>query len=95
MLSIKHILAPVDFSERSESAAVDAAGLSKLFGAKLTLLHVAPTIQTPQTYRAPAQIERSEKTQLESSHLLETQLKALAARIAPDALSVVMRQSAP
>ena len=90
MLPIKHILAPVDFSERSEAAAVDAAGLSELFGAKLTLLHVAPTIQTPQTYRSPAQIERSEKTQLESSHLLETQLQVLAARIAPDALSVVV-----
>jgi nucleotide-binding universal stress UspA family protein len=41
MLNIKHILFPVDFSERSCGAVPFVAGLAQRFGAKVTLLSVA------------------------------------------------------
>lgn len=81
MSAIKHILAPVDFSERSEAAAEDAHRLSEWFGANLTLLHVCPSVQVARTYRSPAQIEQSEMTQLESSRRLEGRLKGLASQL--------------
>lgn len=40
MLRIRNILAPVDFSDKSEAAAEHAAVLARGFGARLTLLHV-------------------------------------------------------
>ena len=40
MPAIKHILFPVDFSERCQAAAPNAAFLAKKFGARITLLHV-------------------------------------------------------
>ncbi len=89
MLSIKHILAPVDFSERSEAAAAEAAKLADLLGAELTFLHVGATVQVDTMYRSAAAIDQREKTQLESSRHLEGQVKALAARLAPKASAVL------
>jgi universal stress protein A len=42
LLSLKHVLAPTDFSQNSEKAVSYAVQLAKLIGAKLTLLHVVP-----------------------------------------------------
>jgi nucleotide-binding universal stress UspA family protein len=39
MQPYKRILCPVDFSEYSDAAVEDAAGLAKAIGAELTLLH--------------------------------------------------------
>ena len=41
-LRLKHIVAPTDFSPKSEKAIRYAVQLAKLVGAKLTLLHVVP-----------------------------------------------------
>lgn len=89
MLSIKHILAPIDFSDRSRAAVTQASELARLFEAELTLMHVVPTVQTPSTYRSPAEIAKSEKTQIEASHLLEAKLKSMATDIAPAANAVL------
>ena len=44
MLPIKHILFPVDFSERSESAVPFVEAIANRFGSKVTLLSVAPPL---------------------------------------------------
>lgn len=41
-MPLSHILAPVDFSEKSECAARYAAALHHRFGSRITLLHVLP-----------------------------------------------------
>jgi nucleotide-binding universal stress UspA family protein len=41
-MPLSHILAPVDFSEKSECAARYAEALQKRFGSRITLLHVLP-----------------------------------------------------
>jgi nucleotide-binding universal stress UspA family protein len=41
-LTLRHILAPTDFSENSAKSVDYATQLAKLVGAKLTLLHVVP-----------------------------------------------------
>jgi universal stress protein A len=41
-LRVKHIVAPTDFTPKSEKAIRYAVQLSKLVGARLTLLHVIP-----------------------------------------------------
>jgi nucleotide-binding universal stress UspA family protein len=41
-MPLSHVLAPVDFSEKSECAARYAAALQKRFGGRITLLHVLP-----------------------------------------------------
>lgn len=41
-MPLSHILAPVDFSEKSECAARYAGALQKRFGSRITLLHVLP-----------------------------------------------------
>ena len=40
--TLRHILAPTDFSPNSEKAVNYAVQVAKLVGAKLTLLHVVP-----------------------------------------------------
>lgn len=89
MLSIKHILTPVDFSARSEAAAIEAARLADIFGAELTVFHVEPSLEAHSAYRSLAQIEQSEKTQLEASRQAETQLRGFAAKVYPKAMSVL------
>lgn len=41
-MPLSHILAPVDFSEKSECAARYAGALQRRFGGRITLLHVLP-----------------------------------------------------
>lgn len=89
MLSIKHILTPVDFSARSEAAATEAARLAELFGANLTVLHVEPSFEAHSGYRSLSQIEQSEKTQVEASHRLEAQLRGFASQLSPRATGVL------
>lgn len=89
MFSIKHILTPVDFSQRSMAAAIEAARLAELFEADLTVLHVEPSIEAHAAYRSLAQIEQSEKTQLEASRRAEAQLREFAAELSPKASSVL------
>jgi nucleotide-binding universal stress UspA family protein len=45
MLTLRRILLPVDFSERSEAAAGCAAALASRFGSEVVLLHVVPPPQ--------------------------------------------------
>ncbi|MDA1236966.1 MAG: universal stress protein [Acidobacteria bacterium] len=89
MLSIKHILTPVDFSERSEAAVIEATRLAELFGANLTVMHVEPSLEAHAAYRGLAQVEQSEKTQLEASRRAEAQLRGFAAKLAPKASTVL------
>src|SRR5215469_15258429 len=42
MLAIKHILFPIDFSERTWAAVPFVEAMAKSFGAKITLMSVAP-----------------------------------------------------
>ena len=51
MLPITHILFPIDFSERSMAAAPFVEAMAKRFGAKVTMLSVAP----PVTYGGMAE----------------------------------------
>jgi nucleotide-binding universal stress UspA family protein len=44
MLALKHILFPVDFSERSRGAATFVDAMATRFGAKVTLMSVAPPV---------------------------------------------------
>lgn len=43
MLTLRHILVPLDFSACSEAALPYTASLARKYGAKVTLLHVIPT----------------------------------------------------
>jgi nucleotide-binding universal stress UspA family protein len=58
-MEIRHILAPVDFSEYSKSAVEMALGLAKTFGAKLSLLHVVEPPPYPIEGYAPSALEAS------------------------------------
>lgn len=91
MLSIKHILTPVDFSERSDAAALEAARLAELFRAGLTVLHVEPSAEAHLAFGTLAQIQQSEKTQLEASRRLEAQLRGFASKLSPRASSVLLQ----
>jgi nucleotide-binding universal stress UspA family protein len=44
MITIRHILCPVDFSEYSANAVNHAIGLARWYDARLTLLHVVQTV---------------------------------------------------
>ena len=46
MIEFKHILAPVDFSQTSSRSLAHAAALARWYGARLTVLHVAPPVET-------------------------------------------------
>jgi len=47
LLRIKSILVPIDFSAGSEKALAYAVPFAEQFGAKLTLLHIAESLATP------------------------------------------------
>jgi hypothetical protein len=49
-MEIRHILAPVDFSEYSKKAVAFAFDLAKTFGAKLSLLHVVEPLSFPNIH---------------------------------------------
>ncbi len=56
----KHILCPIDFSEPSQHALGHAAAIARWYGARLTVLHVAPSYEPSMTppvrYGEPSQI---------------------------------------
>lgn len=89
MLSIKHILTPVDFSERSHVAALEAVRLAEVFNAELTVLHAQPSAEANAAFGSLSQIEESDKTQLETSRRLEAQLRGFSAKLSPRASSVL------
>ena len=45
--SLKRVMVPVDFSENSHSVLAYVSGLSRAFGAQITLLYVVPTTVVP------------------------------------------------
>lgn len=64
MITIRHILCPVDFSEYSVSAVTHAVGLARWYDARLTLLHVvhiAGTIDLP-----PIPLQDAQRQQLDA-----------------------------
>jgi nucleotide-binding universal stress UspA family protein len=69
-IQIKSILVPIDFSPASEKALAYAVPLAKLFGARLTLLHVLEPVATPDFAAFPLAMEndkamRASRLQLE------------------------------
>jgi len=81
MLDIKTILAPVDFSDRSEQVALHAAELARVFDSRLLLLYVRPSelypALAPMDVVLPADIHKEEEKR--AAQLLGE----MAARIAP------------
>jgi len=65
MLDVKLILAPVDFSDRSEQVARHAAELTKVFDARLLLLYVRPSelypALAPMDMVLPAEVHKEEE----------------------------------
>jgi len=68
---VKHILFPIDFSERCRETVPYVAGMAKSFGAKITLLHVvaepywyAPTAEAPPVAVDVEEIRRSTERDL-------------------------------
>jgi nucleotide-binding universal stress UspA family protein len=64
-MEIRHILAPVDFSDYSKRAVEMARDLAKAFGAKLSLLHVIEPPPYPIEGYAPAGVEAALMDELE------------------------------
>lgn len=76
LLYINSILVPIDFSELSQEALVNAASFAKLFGAKLTLLHVVEPMTTPDfPYSSPLLMEGGEML-VNAKHRLDRFVKA-------------------
>jgi nucleotide-binding universal stress UspA family protein len=46
MISIEHVLCPIDFSETSHHALAHAAAIARWYGARLTILYVFPNLPT-------------------------------------------------
>jgi nucleotide-binding universal stress UspA family protein len=80
MLSIRKILAPVDFSEPSEQAARYAASMARFFDADLTLLHVAPPLRYEFAMTEPAG-DRYQEMQAGRRADVERALGQIAARL--------------
>ncbi len=64
-MEIRHILAPVDFSDYSKKAVEMALTLAKAFGAKLSLLHVVEPPPYPMDGYAPSSATADLLTDLE------------------------------
>jgi nucleotide-binding universal stress UspA family protein len=64
MITIRHILCPVDFSEYSASAVSHAAALARWYEARLTLLHVVQTVGAMDL--PPVPLEEEERRQLDA-----------------------------
>ena len=82
-MNVKTILAPVDFSPKSEAAAMHAAALARHFDAKLTLAYVLAG--TPHEYLDFSEVaaQSREQAELERSRHIEGKLRALAMSVAP------------
>lgn len=82
MLAIKKILAPVDFTERSNAAAAHAAQLACRFDAELVLVHVRPGEVYPTA--VPVGAESRDKAELIEARRAAGKLRALGDEIWPD-----------
>lgn len=82
MLAIKHILFPIDFSERTQAAAPFVAAMARRFGAEVTLISAMQPFWEPTGgLLVPAGLPMLDLAQLESS--LEARLSgALTAELA-------------
>ena len=92
MLKLKTILAPVDFSIRTEPEAQNAAEIATKFGSRLILLHVIPRFADAHP-TDPAAVEAyAHEFTAEVERGVDTALQALAERVAPglDVERVVM-----
>jgi nucleotide-binding universal stress UspA family protein len=65
-MEIRHILAPVDFSDYSKKAVEMALTLAQAFGAKLSLLHVVEPPPYPVEGYAPSGVAADLLTDLEA-----------------------------
>ncbi|MDH4063839.1 MAG: universal stress protein [Acidobacteriota bacterium] len=52
-MSFQRILCPIDFSDDSAHATEHAVAIARWYGARLTLLHVYPTVRRPPTLPVP------------------------------------------
>lgn len=94
MLAIKTILAPVDFSDRSEQVALHAAELARVFDARLLLLYVRPSelypALAPMDVVLPVDIHKEEEAR--AAQLLGE----MATRIAPQGrIDCLVREGDP
>jgi nucleotide-binding universal stress UspA family protein len=77
MLPIKHILFPIDFSERCGATAPYVATMARKFEAKITLLNVvqpywyAPMAEAPPVYIDIQEIQRGVESEINQSFLEE------------------------
>ena len=75
-LRVKSILVPLDFSPPSKKALEYAVAAARQFNAKLTLLHVAEPIATPDFAGAFPLAMEDDKVMAVAKHELESVLKA-------------------
>jgi nucleotide-binding universal stress UspA family protein len=71
MIAVKHILVPTDFSEPAERALSTALDLARIFGARVTLLHVwqIPVTGYPEGAFFPVdQMEKAAQAALDGVH---------------------------
>lgn len=83
MLSLKTILAPVDFSQRTEVEAKNAADIAKRFGSRLILLHVIPRFADTYPADPTAAQAYSRQFSAEVEQGVDRALQLLASRVAP------------
>jgi universal stress protein A len=74
-MKIRHILAPVDFSEHSRAVVKEAVGLAEMFHASLTLYHV----HEPVRMRVPESDPSIDNLEIANLNHAELQLRELAA----------------
>lgn len=74
--SIKSILVPLDFSASSRKALDYAASLARQFGARLTLLHVAEPVGTPDFAGAFPLMMEDDKVMAAAKRSLEREASA-------------------
>jgi Universal stress protein family len=82
MLNLRHILFPVDFSERSHGAAPFVTAMAKRFDANVTLLHVFSTVNYQAGFEAGYCFDFSaikDESEAELAQLMETEFKGLKA----------------
>jgi nucleotide-binding universal stress UspA family protein len=84
MLNLKTILAPVDFSERTEVEAQNAADIARHFGSRLILLHVIPQFAELHPVDPAAVEAYSQEFSPDVEKGVGQALQALASRVASD-----------
>ena len=81
MLSIKTVLAPIDFSDRSDVEAETAVNIARHFGSLIVLLHVIPRFTHLHPIDPTATKDYQRKFEDEFRVGLETALKEMAGRL--------------